>query len=287
MDASLRIIDDKNQIVAEGPVWDDRRGLLYTIDILGRTVRTTDLDTLEHTEVRYDQDIGCIVLREDGGLLAAMTDGIYEIFSDGSKKLFCRAENMKGRRFNDGKVGPDGRFYVGTTDNSHEGALYRVDTDGTVTEILDHVGCSNGIAWTADASTMYFVDSPDRCIEAFDFDVRTGEISGRRKVFDAFFPDGVFDGMTIDSEDMLWAASWGAHHAYRIDPVNNKVLTEIELPAEKVSCCAFAGSDLKTLVITTASKDNDLTAMPDAGKTFALQCEVAGMPQKRFAADIL
>lgn len=282
MDSSLRIIDSKNQIVAEGPVWDERNNILYTIDILGRTVRTTDLETLEHKETQYDQDIGCIVLRENGGLLGAMTDGIYELFPDGSKKLFCRPEIMKGRRFNDGKAGPDGRFYVGTTDNNHEGALYRVDTDGSVTELVDHLGCSNGLAWTSDLKTLYFVDSPDRVLEAFDFDPEKGELSNRRTVMEANCETGLYDGMTIDAEDKLWIASWGGHHAYRVDPVSKTVLEELELPVEKVSCCAFAGKDLSTLVITTASKENDLNSMPDAGKTFALRCSVPGKPAWRF-----
>lgn len=282
MGIDLRVVDEKNQIVAEGPVWDERENLLYTIDILGRTVRTTNLKTLSHTEIRYDQDIGCVVLRENGGLLAAMTDGIYELFPDGSKRLFCAPGTMKGRRFNDGKVGPDGRFYVGTVDDGHEGALYRVDPDGTMTELVSHLGCSNGLAWTSDGRTMYFVDSPDKALEAFDFDREKGLLSRRRIIMPLHTDTGVYDGMTIDEEDKLWVAVWEGGCACRIDPETRAVLETVKLPADIVSCCAFGGEDLKTLIITTGSKNIDLAKQPQAGQTFACRCEVPGRPAWRF-----
>ena len=282
MNDSLRIIDEKSQIVAESPVWDDRRKRLYTVDILGRTIRTTDFQDGTHSEARYDQDIGCIVLRENGGLLAAMTDGIYEVFPDGSKRLFCAPSVMKGRRFNDGKAGPDGRFYVGTVDDRHEGALYRVDPDGTMTELVSHLGCSNGLAWSADGRTMYFVDSPDRKLEAFDFDGEEGRLSNRRTVMPIASDAGVYDGMAIDEKDRLWIAVWGGGAVYQIDPEKREVLSVLRLPTDIVSSCAFAGEDLKTLVITTASKNVDRKKQPTAGKTFVCTCGTPGGAAWRF-----
>jgi len=282
MYGDLRVVDDKNQIVAECPVWDDRNKLLYTVDILGRTIRSTNLKTHQHTEALYDQDIGCIVLRENGGLLAAMTDGVYEVFPDGSKKLFCRPPVMKGRRFNDGKVGPDGRFYVGTVDNDHNGVLYRIDADRSMTELVTHVGCSNGLAWTADYRTLYFVDSPDRKLEAFDFDIEKGCLSNRRTVMKFNSDRGVFDGMTIDEEDVLWIAVWDGGIVYKVDPLKQKVISTVSIPADIVSSCTFAGDDLKSLIITTGSKNVDLRKQPFAGKTFAYDCEVPGKAVWRF-----
>jgi len=282
MSDTLYLIDEKNQLVAEGPVWDERAGLLYTIDILGRTIRTTRLDTLEHSERHYPQDIGCVVLRENGGLLAAMQDGIYEALPDGSIKPYFIPDAIKGRRFNDGKVGPDGRLYVGTTDENHEGAFYRLDPNGTWTTLLDHIGCSNGLAWSADHKTLYYVDSPDRVIYAFDFDEQEGMIANRRTLIGVPFAPAVPDGMTIDADDMLYLALWGGHCVLRINPRAARVERLFSIPASKVSCCGFAGDDLKTLVITTASKDVDPAAEPDAGKTFALRCETPGAPSWRF-----
>lgn len=278
----LRIIDDKRQIVAEGPLWDDEKQLLYTVDILGRTVRTTNLDTLEHTEVSYPQEIGCIALKKDGGLMAAMRDGIYDCLPDGTVRPVCIPEKLKGRRFNDGKVGPDGRFYVGTTDAAHKGAFYRLDPDGGFTELLSDIGCSNGLAWNSDCRTLYYVDSPERRIEAFDFDISSGSISNRRTVMECPSDVGEPDGMTIDSEDKLWLAVWGAHCFYRLDPEKKCVLETVCMPTEKVSCCGFAGKDMKTLVITTASKDISPESEPDAGMTFAAEPGVTGVKAWRF-----
>lgn len=283
----FRVIDDKNQIVAEGPLWDEKKNILYTIDILGKTVRSTDLSTLEHTEVTYPQEIGCIALREDGSLLAAMRDGVYDLYGDGSITPVCIPEKLKGRRFNDGKVGPDGRLYVGTTDAQHEGAFYRVDPDGTITELIDNMGCSNGLAWTSDLETMYLVDSPDRMIYAFDFDIETGTVSNRRNVMASPSELGEPDGMCIDSEDKLWLAVWGGKAFYRIDPTTATIMEKHEMDVNIVSCCAFAGEKLTTLVITSASKGVDLSEQPDAGKTFAMETDVKGRISWRFGANSL
>lgn len=282
--ASLNIIDDKRQIVAEGPLWDEKKNLLYTIDILGKTVRTTDLLTLEHTETVYPQEIGCIVLRENGTLVAAMQDGVYDLHEDGSISPVCVPGKLKGRRFNDGKVGPDGRLYVSTTDAQHLGAFYRVDADGSITELVDHIGCGNGLAWTKDAKTLYYVDSPDRMIYAFDFDKENGTVSNRRCVMESPCPSGEPDGMCIDSEDKLWLAVWGGGTFYRIDPVRRTVMERHEIGSKIVSCCALAGPDLKTLIITTASKNVDFSEQPDAGKTFAMRTEVSGCVSWRFGS---
>lgn len=278
----MRIIDEENLIVGECPIWDDRKKLLYTVDTRGKKVRSTDLRTLEHTETVYDQEVGCLFLRENGGLLAGMQDGVYEIFADGSKKLFAAPEHMKGRRFNDGKVGPDGRIYIGSKSEDHEAAFYRIDTDGTVTELFEHVGCSNGIDWSPDGRTMYYIDSPDRVLEAFDFAAEKGTLTNRRVVMPVNCEKGEYDGMTADSEGMLWIAVWGAWRAYRIDPREKTVLGQLDLPVEKVSCCAFAGDKLDTLIVTSAAFETDLSRQSHAGSTFAFDCAVPGRPVFRF-----
>lgn len=280
----LRVIDDKRQIVAECPLWDEKRNILYTIDILGKTVRSTDLNTLQHTEVTYPQEIGCIVLREDGRLVGAMRDGVYDLNSDGTMTPICVPEKLKGRRFNDGKVGPDGRLYVGTTDANHLGAFYRVDKDGNMVELLDHMGCSNGLSWTSDRRTLYLVDSPDRMIYAFDFDSEKGEISNRRRVMEVPSPVGEPDGMTIDAEDKLWLAVWGGNAFYRIDPVKREVMEKHEMNVSEVSSCGFAGEKLETLIITSAALRLEHDE-EDAGKTFALNVNVRGVSSWRFGVN--
>ena len=280
--AELKRIDLCNSIVGESPLWDAQKQILYTVDIRGKSIRALDWNTGVHTQYDYPQEIGCIVLTEKGELLAAMTDGIYIARPDGSLKPVCIPEALKGRRFNDGKVGPDGRFYVGSTDYQHKGALYRLDHDGTMTELLYPVGCSNGLAWSSDGKTLYFCDSPTKLLEAFDFDPSRGLISNRRTVMNLPLPVGEFDGMTIDEKNRLWVAVWGSHKVLCIDPALAQVVETIDFPVSKPSSCAFAGEDLKTLVVTSAAFDTDLSLEPEAGNTFAINMDTAGQSSVRF-----
>ena len=282
MERDFKIIDPTPLIVGECPLWDERKQLLYTIDIRGKCIREYSFLTGRHRQFDYPQEIGAIVLTEEGNLLAAMTDGIYLAHEDGSITPVCVPPRLKGRRFNDGKVGPDGRFYVGTTDNQHEGAFYRLDTDGTLKELFDHVGCSNGLTWSADGHTLYYCDSPRRVLEAFDFDPKGGTLSNRRTLMPVPWETGEFDGMTIDREGMLWIAVWGSHRAFRIDPGRKAVIQAVELPVSRVSCCAFAGEKLDTLILTTAAYQADPRTEPQAGFTFAQRQPIPGLPSWRY-----
>lgn len=284
MQSELRIIDPARLIVGECPLWDDQRALLYTIDIRGKCIRQTDLTSGEHRQFDFPQEIGCIALCKDGDLIAGMTDGIYRIRLGETMEPVCVPKSLKGRRFNDGKVGPDGRFYVGTTDYNGQGAFYRLDHDGTLTELFDQVGSSNGLAWSSDHRTLYYCDSPKRVLEAFEFDLGTGSLSSRRTVMSIPCGVGEFDGMTIDAQGMLWIAGWRTFHAYRIDPVRAQVVEQIRFPVARVSCCGFAGEELSTLAITTAAYQADASAEPLAGSTFAIRADVPGVPSWRFGA---
>lgn len=281
MTSDIRIVDEEKLIIAEGPLWNDSEELLYTLDFRGKRIRTTNLEILEHSEMQFDSDISVLGLTDDDRLVIATDRGVY--LANGSENLtpVCVPENLKGRRFNDGKVGPDGRFYVGSKDANHQAGFYRFDYDGSCTELFGGVGNSNGIAWSSDHKTMYYIDSPDRVLYAFDFDEDKGAVSNKRVIM-ACPADGEFDGMTIDADDKLWAAVWGSYRAFRIDPVKGEVIDSIELPCEKVTCCAFAGKDLKTLILTTASYDTDERDQPLAGKTFAVSVEVPGVMPFRY-----
>lgn len=278
----VRVIDHKPLIVGECPLWDDRRGLLYTIDIRGKIVRCLDWAENRHSQRGYAQEIGCIALTEEGGLLLAMTDGIYIDRGDGELTLFSKPKKMLGRRFNDGKVGPDGRFYVGTTDYNGAGAFYRMDYDGTISLLFDRVGCSNGLDWSPDGRTMYYCDSPQKKLEAFDFDPRDGALSNRRTVMMLPTDCGEFDGVCVDSEGMLWAAVWGAGCVLKIDPIAGCVMDRLDFPVRRTSCTAFAGSKLDTLIVTSAAYQSENDGEELAGCTFAVQTDRVGQPVRRF-----
>ena len=160
-------------IVAEGPLWDDRNNTLLFLDILGKCIFKMDYSTKKMQKIDIGQQIGCMALCENDDLLLAMQDGIYRMNAQGEKVLAHQSIQIKGRRFIDGKVGPDGCFfYVGTTDDNGLGAFYRLK-DGVLNELFDHCGCSNGLDWTVDESNLFYCDTRLQKIEIFDFDAST------------------------------------------------------------------------------------------------------------------
>ena len=189
-------------------------------------------------------------------------------------------------RFNDGKVDPQGRFYAGTMHHGQTeilGALYMLQGDGSVTAVLEEVGISNGLAWSADGKTMYYIDTPRHLVDAFDVDLATGALSNRRVI--AEFADSSPDGMAIDVEGCLWVACWGGKRVERIDPSNGERLAIVRVPASNTSSAAFGGPNLDDLYITTAREgltDAQLATEPHAGDLFVAHPGVSGPPAHRF-----
>lgn len=265
----MRIINQVNCAVGEGPLWDAKTGTLWQVDIRGKCLYRMQKGVWE--KIDLPQKVGCMALSETGRVLAAMEDGVYWV---DTMTLAHQPVKIKGDRFNDGKVGPDGAFYLGTVGKEGSGAFYRL-ADGVLTEIFDGCWCSNGLDWTADEKTMVYADSLLYKVELFDFDKNTGELSGRRTL--RSFPEswGKPDGLTVDAEDNILLAFWDGYGILHLDGKTGETIRKIETPCPKASCCAFGGEDHKTLFITTAAME-DVPAYPDAGKTFALEMPVGG-----------
>ena len=199
-------------IVAEGPLWDDRNNTLLYVDILGECIFKMDYETGEIQKIDVGQQIGCMALCENGDLLLAMQDGIYRMNDRGEKTLAHQPIGIKGRRFNDGKVGPDGCFYVGTTDDGGAGAFYRLK-DGLIEELFDGCGCSNGLDWSLDGKRMFYCDTPLQKIEVFDFDANTHSLSGRRTFAEIPEELGKPDGFCMDEKDNIRLGLWDGNAA--------------------------------------------------------------------------
>lgn len=268
-----RINDSFRCIVAEGPLWDDINNTLLFIDILGKCIFRMDYTSKEIIKIDVGQQIGCVALCENGDLLLAMQDGIYRMNKNGEIKLAHQQIPIKGRRFNDGKVGPDGCFYVGTTDENSNGAFYRL-RDGVLDELFDGCGCSNGLDWSVNGTKFYYCDTPLQQIEVFDFHADTNSLHNRRsfvKIPEAF---GGPDGFAMDENDHIWLGLWGGNAVVEIDTDGN-IVKRIDVPAAKTSSCCFAGKNLRDLIITTASKD-DADEYPLSGYVFSKAMNVTG-----------
>jgi sugar lactone lactonase YvrE len=169
----------------------------------------------------------------------------------------------------------------------HTGSLYRVGPDWQPVPQLGQLTISNGLAWTADSQTCYFIDTATRVIMAFDFAAATGHLSNPRAVIEVPEAWGGPDGMCIDQEGKLWVAHWGGHCVRRWDPVHGEVLATIELPVPHVTSCAFGGQNYRQLFITTARSGMDEVALarhPQSGGLFVCKLPVGGFPPTAFHA---
>jgi sugar lactone lactonase YvrE len=273
--------------LGECPVWDARSGRLAWVDILASRLHLTDVRSGATEVTDLPLHVGAIVPRASGGWVAALQDGFWSIGSGAPVPLARIADASPDRRFNDGKCDPAGRFWAGTMaydERPGAGALYRLEPDARVTRVLDDVGISNGLAWSPDGGTMYYVDSLTRRIDAFSFDVASGAIRDRRVLVTIPPEAGYPDGLTVDAEGGLWVALWRGSALHRY--VDGRLDRVVELPVTKPTNCTFGGENLDELYVTSATKDltpEERRAQPLAGAVLRLRPGVQGLPATAFA----
>ena len=282
---------DAKVLLGEGPWWNARTEQLYWVDIEGNAFHVFDSATGNDRKIDVGQMIGCCVGRKSGGVVLALQNGFYGLNLE-TEKLTPLADpeaHLPENRFNDGKCDSRGRLWAGTTRVRHDepaGFLYRLDADLTVNRKLDDVWISNGLAWSRDDRTMYYIDSPTSEVVAFDFNASTGEIANERLVIEIPEGGGSPDGMTIDEEGMLWVALWDGWRVIRVNPERGEIIDEVRLPVARPTSCVFGGANLDELYITTASTRmpaEELAKQPLAGGIFRCKPGVRGLPAYEFA----
>jgi sugar lactone lactonase YvrE len=280
-------------VIGEVPIWDEASRKLYFIDIIGSNILIYHDETGELRKIPAGQNIGSIVLTEEGGIIANLVDGIYRVDESAGEKSFIAnpESDIKNNRFNDGKCDPSGRMWVGTMSRTLDsgfgdyiprGSLYCMDHDMRIEKKLEDVTISNGLAWTNDKTIFYFIDSPTQTVVAFDYDDESAAIKNRRVALDFRDVEGIPDGMCIDCEDKLWVAFFDGRAVRHCDPQSGEILETIDVPASKVTCTAFGGDDYRDLIITTGSIETDMSRYPDAGSVFKVKVDVPGPPPVRF-----
>jgi sugar lactone lactonase YvrE len=286
LDAELVL--DARAILGEGPVWDAEAGVLWWVDIEGRQIHRFHPSTRADTTIATPSMVGAVALRARGGLVAALADGVDRVdVASGAFERVLELGEPPNVRSNESKCDPAGRLLVGTMayDYAPIGSLYSIDAGGSVRRLLGDLEIANGMAWSADGGTFYYIDSPTRRVDAFDYDLATGSIARRRPwlVFDD--PIAKPDGMAIDSEGGLWIAFWGAGEVRRYGP-DRSLDVVVRVPAKQVTSAVFGGPDLRDLYITSAT--TELTSaqraeQPLAGGLFHVRIPVAGLVPDRFA----
>lgn len=276
--------------LGEGSLWDERLGQLYWVDIVGSKVHVYRPENRSNLSFDVGQNVGTVVATENDKLLLAQRDGFAWLDPRDGRvhELEQLLRDLPNERFNDGKCDPLGRFWAGTMVEKGPkgvGKLYCLDTDFSITTKIEGVTISNGLVWSSDKSRFYYIDTPTHEVIGFDFDPESGAIENRSLVATVPREVGSPDGMTIDSEDQLWVALYHGASVLRIDPKSGEVTFKVEVDAENVTSCAFGGSDLDELFITTASvglSEQQRARQPLAGSLFSVKLPFRGVPANRF-----
>lgn len=279
---------DARADLGEGPVWHAGERKIYWIDITHGELHAFDPATGLDVVHPVGQQIGCAVPRASGGFILGLQHGFaaFDPARDALTMIADPESQITGNRFNDGKCDPAGRLLAGTIGKPGTATLWQLDTDLHVKPLLRNITCSNGQAWSADHGTFFYIDTPTRTIEAFDYDVDSGTMAQRRTVVVVPEAYGVPDGMAIDAEDKLWVGHWGGGHVVRWDPRTGQPLARITVPSSHTTSCAFGGATLEQLYITTARRGTSAETLqrePHAGGLFIAQPGVPGAPVANFA----
>jgi sugar lactone lactonase YvrE len=265
----------------EGPVWLGSAGL-HWVDMFAGDVLNLRIDgTIGR------QHVGAIAAalrpRSRGGVIIAGERGF--LLDDGHGSLRATPDLFgAGIRMNDGGCDPDGNFYCGSMSYQQvpgAGSMFRLDADGNATTAFTGATISNGLEWSPDGSLAYYVDTPTRRVDVFDWDSEHG-LRYRRPLIE--MPDGVGDpdGITVDAEGSIWVAMYGGSSVrrYQADGILDGV---VELPVTNVTACTFGGPGLDELFITTSRENLAPDDQPLAGAVFHVRPGVDGLPVRTYA----
>ena len=286
----VELVVDAHAVLGEGPIWNPVTEHLVWVDIMRSEVHEFDPITNIDSVIQIGRHVGTVVPRQCGGLVCAVDDGFVAVDDDGRVTRLAHVEaDIPTNRMNDGKCDSSGRLWAGTmpydTVSPGVGALYRLDPDLSVHTMLRGITVSNGISWSLDDTLMYYIDSPTRHVDVFDFDAALGTISNRRVLIDMTGEIGVPDGMTVDAEGYLWVAIAGGGQVRRYAPDGRRDRV-IKFPASLTSACAFGGPHLTDLYVTSISlslSSHDLEKQPHAGGLFRTRPGPRGLPSKAFS----
>ncbi len=269
--------------LAEGPLW--YGDALWWVDIAVGTLNRWDPCTGHNTSRATGDFLGAATPCSDGRwLLARKADCALLDWVSGELTSFSATpDGLRGdHRFNDGKCGPAGDFWVGTLSlkqNPREAALFVLNAKGQFHRARSGLTLANGLAWSPKGDRFYHVDTPTKRVQVFDFDPTTGQLSQEQTLIHFSDTDGFPDGLTCDTEGNLWIALWGGGAVVKVDAQTGQVLERHRLPVTQVSSCTFGGPALSTLYITTAWEGFSMEqrlAEPLAGSIFALETQTRG-----------
>jgi sugar lactone lactonase YvrE len=271
-------------VLGEGPSWDAYAARLSWVDVLAAEVHVADPEGRPVAEFHLPSHVGAALPAAQGGWLVALNDRLAHLRADGSLDDVVPLEaHLPANRANDAKCDPSGRAWVGTMnydETSSDGSLYRLDPGPSVPAVLSGLGIANGLGWSPDNRTMYFIDTLSHEIRAYPFDLARGSL-GRPECLARIDPaDGHPDGLCTDDDGCLWVALWAGGCVRRYTP-QGALDAVVPLPVTYVTSCCFGGPRRDRLFITTARRDLDAEGRrrePLAGSVWVAEPGVTGPP---------
>jgi D-xylonolactonase len=281
MSLQIELLANEHNRCGENPLWDDRRDVLFWVDIPPGKLFAWDRATGTHRLViEYGRECGAFTLQENGDLLLFFTDEMARLNPDTGELTTLKTGIAPDTgRFNDCLADPKGRVFAGTVDfgtGKKRGGIHRILPDGSTTELWRGTECANGWSFTPDMKGVYWCDTTAQHLVRYDYDVETGELANRRIFLET--PGHSPDGFTIDREGNLWVAMWNTGSLRYYSP-EAELLDEIDLPSKHATACIFGGPDLDELYITTAGGSPEAT--DGSGALYRVKPKISGRPEYR------
>jgi sugar lactone lactonase YvrE len=276
-------------ILAESPYWHVGKKSYFWVDIEKGTLYQYSKGDSKPKTWQFEHRLSLVVEGEDDKVILGLDRKIarFDLVTQSLEWIVEVESDLILNRFNDGKCDAKGRLWAGTLSTQFtagSGSLYLIDAPDSALKKIPNVSISNGIAWTPDQQTMYFIDSPTQEIRAFEFDLEHGVLGQNQVVIQVPKSLGTPDGMTIDQDGNLWIGHYGGFGVYCWDPRTGKLLDKIEVPAPHVTSCTFGGELLDELLITTAQENmsiEDLRKYPASGDIFLAKTNAKGFAPNR------
>jgi L-arabinonolactonase len=283
----IAVIRTGNEL-GEGVLWDERTQAFVWTDILGRKFYRLPWGSDAPEVIDLPDRLGSFALTEDPHIIvAAFSDGFARFnLATGALGWLAQPQLARGVRFNDGRADRFGTFVAGTmvedvnaAGGNDAGALFRLEEDNSLSQLLHGFHISNSLCWSPDGHSMYHSDSPAQAITEYAYD----PLGARYRKVIATFDEGFPDGATVDAAGRIWVALWAAGKVAVLDPAGAR-LGVVPVAASQPTCVAFGGPDLDILAVTSARTDlsaDELARQPDAGALFLYRVNAVGLPECR------
>lgn len=274
----MKLFNGKRCVIGEGPIWNSHERKLYYVNGFENEIIRADAENGDYQVFNLKKAAAALGFDKNNRMIVTRHDGVF--FTDDKQNFVPLYDTEKYEILygNDSKVGPDGRYYVGTQSGKRfgvsdkiDGKLYSIDKNGVVKVLLDGIILSNGLEWSIDEKYLYHTDSDTNIIKEYEFDKERGEIEFTGRQIEII---GV-DGFTIDCENCLWVTS-SMGKVFRINTLDFTCVDELDVPAKYSASCGFAGDDMKSLVVVTSRYNIDVAKHPGAGLTYVKKLDVGG-----------